>query len=334
MSQLADNQRTLPSPILSVIAPVQQELARAEELLQRELRSDAPFVDELLQYGSQLGGKRLRPALLLLTAQATGSVGPAHELLAAVIEMIHTATLVHDDVLDEAETRRHLATINSRWNNEASVLLGDYLFSHAFYLASTLDSTYACQRIGQSTNRVCAGELRQVGHRGNLDLNEEEYYRIIDGKTAELCACACHLGAWYATESSDQVAVMEQFGRDVGMAFQIADDLLDLCGHEQQTGKSLGTDLEKEKLTLPFIHCLRELPAKDAGELKRWLSHPEAQAQGDAVNWLSRTGSLDYARQVAERFARDAAQRIQSLAPSAARDSLHEITQFVVGRCN
>ena len=116
------------------------------------------------------------------------------------MEMIHTATLVHDDVLDEADMRRHLATVNARWNNETSVLLGDYLFSHAFYLASTLENTYACQCIGRSTNLVCEGELRQVGHRGNHSLSEAEYFRMINGKTAELCACACHLGAKYASD--------------------------------------------------------------------------------------------------------------------------------------
>ncbi len=188
MSQLANRQHAIPTAVRSLFAPILSDLERVELLLTRELHSDSPFVDELLQYGGKLGGKRLRPALLLLTAQATGTLRPEHDTLAAVVEMIHTATLVHDDVLDEAEMRRHLATVNSRWNNETSVLLGDYLFSHAFYLASTLGDTYACQRIGRSTNIVCEGELRQVGNRGNHALAEDEYFRIIDGKTAELCA--------------------------------------------------------------------------------------------------------------------------------------------------
>jgi len=149
-------------------------MGEVELLLQKELRSDAAFVDELLTYVSNMGGKRLRPALLLLAAQATGSVYPEHIVLAAVIEMIHIATLVHDDILDEADTRRHRQTVNRRWGNESSVLLGDYLFTHSFYLASTLDTTYGCRAIGESTNKVCAGELQQVGNRGNLDLTETE----------------------------------------------------------------------------------------------------------------------------------------------------------------
>ena len=198
MSSIADPHTRIPAAVRGLFAPVMDDLQQVEAVLSRELRNDSQFVDELLRYGGQLGGKRLRPALLLLTARAVGQVRPEHYTLAAVVEMIHTATLVHDDVLDEAEMRRHLATINARWNNETSVLLGDYLFSHAFYLASTTGSTYACSTIGRSTNLVCAGELRQVGNRGNHGLTEDEYYRIIDGKTAELCACACHLGAKYA----------------------------------------------------------------------------------------------------------------------------------------
>ena len=141
------------------------------------MRSNYPFVDELVRYGCLLGGKRLRPALLLLAAKATGQVTDDHLTLAAVVEMIHTATLVHDDVLDEASVRRHLATVNARWDNEASVLLGDFLFSHAFYLASTLESTLACRLIGRSTNIVCEGEMRQKGSRADFSLDEASYSR-------------------------------------------------------------------------------------------------------------------------------------------------------------
>jgi octaprenyl-diphosphate synthase len=227
-TQIASNH----SAVRTIYRPIQSELNQAEQRLRTELHNESLFVNELLQYGAKLGGKRIRPALLLLTAKASGSISSDHETLAAVIEMIHTATLVHDDILDEAQVRRHHATVNSRWNNETSVLLGDYLFTHAFYLASTLDTTYACRRIGQSTNIVCDGELRQVASRGRFDMSEEEYYAIIDGKTAELCACACHLGAYYADAEPHVVAAMERYGRSLGMAFQIADDLLDIVGEE------------------------------------------------------------------------------------------------------
>ncbi len=159
-------------PLDTLYAPIADELEQVEDILRREMRSRHPFVDELVRYGCLLGGKRLRPALLLLSAKATGEVTPHHLTLAAVVEMIHTATLVHDDVLDEASMRRHLATVNARWDNEASLLLGDFLFSHAFYLASTTESTLACQLIGRSTNIVCEGEIRQKGSCADFELSE------------------------------------------------------------------------------------------------------------------------------------------------------------------
>jgi octaprenyl-diphosphate synthase len=322
----------LPAAVRHLFAPILADLERVEGVLARELRNDSPFVHELLQYGGKLGGKRLRPALLLLTAHATGSVAPPHDTLAAVIEMIHTATLVHDDVLDEAEKRRHLATVNSRWNNETSVLLGDYLFSHAFYLASTLENTYACQRIGRSTNIVCEGELRQVGNRGNHALSEDEYFRIINGKTAELCACACHLGAKYACNDPQLVVALEQYGRSLGMAFQIADDLLDLLGDETSTGKSLGTDLQKQKPTLPLIHCYQQASETERTELVAILESPDALTRTQLRTWLQRFSALDYARQTAQRFAEDARNQLTLLPPSPAKNVLADLTEFVVAR--
>ena len=177
--------------------------------------------------------------------------------------MIHTATLVHDDVLDEAAIRRHEDTVNARWNNETSVLLGDFLFTHAFYLASTLESTYACRTIGRATNIVCDGELRQTITSGDVNLSEDDYLAIVEAKTAELCACSCELGAHYAGGDEETVARMAAFGRNLGIAFQIADDLLDLEGNESATGKSLGTDLAKRKMTLPLIHARESLDPRE-----------------------------------------------------------------------
>src|SRR5262249_5721018 len=163
-----------------------RELRRVDIRLHEELRSDHPDADAVIRHGIRLAGKRLRPALLLLAGQAVGKLGDDHVTLAAVVEMIHTATLVHDDVLDEAALRRHIDTVNARWNNETSVLLGDFLFTHAFYLASTLESTYACRTIGRSTNIVCDGELRQTITSGDVTLSEDDYLAIVDAKTAEL----------------------------------------------------------------------------------------------------------------------------------------------------
>src|SRR6266481_3136258 len=181
----------------NLYAPIEGDLEKVEAILARQLAGRRACVSPLLARLRNYRGKRLRPALLLLTARACGRVTAAHHTLAAVVEMIHTATLVHDDVLDSAAVRRHLPTVNAGWGNQTSILLGDYLFTHAFHLASSVDAQ-ACRLIGEATNRVCEGELQQCSERGNLELSEENYLDIIDGKTAELTSCCCRLGARYS----------------------------------------------------------------------------------------------------------------------------------------
>lgn len=315
-----------------LFAPIAEEMVAVEEILRRELRSRDPSVDELVRYGCLLGGKRLRPALLLLSAQACGSVVPEHLTLAAVVEMIHTATLVHDDVLDEADVRRHLQTVNARWGNEASVLLGDYLFTHAFFLASTLESTFGCRTIGRATNIVCEGELRQIRTRGNFDLTEAEYLEIIEAKTAELCACSCRLGAHYAGANTALEECLDKYGRYLGIAFQIADDLLDVAGDEAATGKSLGTDLEKQKPTLPVIRALSLTRGKERQQLLEVLHDASPARHGALLPWLERFEAIDYARDRAQAFARQARDQLAGLPGSPVRETLSDIAEFVVAR--
>jgi octaprenyl-diphosphate synthase len=322
----------LPESIRTMYAPVAEELVEAERILRQEMRSDYPYVDELVRYGVLLGGKRLRPALLLLAAKAVGAVERSHLVLSAVVEMIHTATLVHDDVLDEASTRRRLATVNSRWDNEASVLLGDFLFTHAFYLASTLDTTYACRTIGRATNLVCEGELRQKGSRGDFALSETSYLEIIEAKTAELCACACRLGAHYAGGGAELVESLARYGRDLGIAFQIADDLLDVVGSESTVGKSLGTDLDKQKPTLPII---RALQLADKGQRRRIVEILESDSsdkRAELAPWLERFEAVSYAQTTARKYSLAARRELAKLPESPAAATLCRLTEFVVNR--
>ena len=321
--------------LASLYAPIAAELAEVERRLRAELRSHDPFVDELVQYGCLLGGKRLRPALLLLTAQALGGRVTADQItLATVVEMIHTATLVHDDVLDDARMRRHLATVNARWDNEASVLLGDFLFTHAFYLASTLDSVLACRLIGRATNLVCEGELRQKGTRGRFDLSEAEYLEIIAAKTAALTAVSCELGALTSGADETLVREMEAFGRELGIAFQIADDLLDLVGDEEATGKSLGTDVEQQKMTLPLIHLMATAPAPVAARVRQILSGPGCSKREALRPYLTEYGSIDYAYRRAEDLAARARAELTCLPPSPCRTVLELAADGVVHRQN
>src|SRR5262245_54474641 len=275
MSQVRNPHADVRAALARRMAPIAGDLAEFERRLERALRHPDPFIDELARHSFRLGGKRLRPALLLLSAQAVGAVNDDHRTLAAVVEMIHTATLVHDDVLDEAQVRRHRDTVNARWSNQTSVLLGDYLFTHAFYLASTLDTTFGCRAIGEATNTVCEGELRQTAAAGDFWLARDAYLGIIEAKTAELCACCCRLGAHYAGASAATIEHLTSYGRNLGNAFQIVDDLLDLEGQEQVTGKSLGTDLAHRKMTLPLILLRDQLGPADATRLQALYEEPD-----------------------------------------------------------
>jgi len=332
MSQVADGKHVLSGNLEALYAPVAQDLARVEEVLGKQLRSPHPFVNELVRYGLRLGGKRLRPALLLLAARATGAVAEPHVILGAVVEMIHTATLVHDDILDEATLRRHARTINDRWDNETSVLFGDYLFTHAFYLASTLGDTFACRAIGKATNVVCDGELQQTQSSGDLEVTEQHYLQMIGAKTAALCACCCQLGARYAGADRSTEDALCEFGRLLGLAFQIADDILDLSGDESMTGKSLGTDLSKQKATLPVIHALRVAAPDTRRELVACLTGNRAGDRVRLLPWLERLGSIQYAYAMARRYADEARARLGPLPLNPARENLMRLAHFVIDR--
>jgi len=295
------------------------------------LDNPRPCVTRLLAHLEHYRGKRLRPALLLLTARACGQISACHHVLGAVVEMIHTATLVHDDVLDEAAVRRHVPTVNAGWGNQASILLGDYLFTHAFHLASTVDAE-ACRIIGQATNLVCEGELDQVSQRGNLDLSEQEYLDIVNGKTAELTSCCCRLGALYSGAPAEVVESLSRFGRWLGIAFQIADDLLDLVGEERVTGKSLGTDLELQKLTLPVIRLLHQAEPATASRLHRILSSPQNHKREVLRPHLLESGAIEYAGRRAEEFAEQARSELHCLQASECRAILEMLTDQVVHR--
>jgi len=325
---------TLAKPAQSVgdlYAPIARDLEEVERILAATLESSRPCVGPLLAHLRHYRGKRLRPVLVLLTARACGWVTAAHHTLAAVVEMIHTATLVHDDVLDNAAVRRHLPTINAGWGNQTSILLGDYLFTHAFHLASTID-TEACRLIGETTNRVCEGELQQGSERGNLALSENDYLDIIEGKTAELTACCCRIGALYSGVFPGIVENMSQYGRWLGMAFQIADDLLDLIGEERATGKSLGIDVEQQKLTLPLIRLLNVVPAEAAVRVRQILSSPGKHQREALRPYLAQSDALAYATRRAEEFAARARAELSCLVPSSCRAILEALPDRVVHR--
>jgi len=317
-----------------MIAP---QLKAVDELFAKELHSDLPNVNQLVTHVGKFRGKMLRPMLVLLAGQAAAEkpdfrLGHAHVTLATVVEMVHMATLVHDDILDGAEIRRRGATINHLHGNEAAVLLGDYLISHAYHLCSSLDSQDASRLIGHTTNVVCEGELTQNYNRLNWKLDEKTYHLIIYRKTAALTETCCRLGAMFSTQRSAWVDALATYGRQMGVAFQIVDDILDICGSQKTVGKSLGTDIEKGKLTLPMIHFLRHAAPQHRELLVGLLESTEHDRVERVRQLLAPSESIEYARSEAERLIAEAIRALQVLPSSAAREALTEAAHYVTAR--
>jgi octaprenyl-diphosphate synthase len=309
---------------------ITQDLTRICQIIDDELFSDLAVVNDLCEQAQGYRGKMLRPALLLLSGQACGSATDEHLTLGAVLEIVHMATLVHDDVLDEADLRRRRPTINRLQGNEAAVLFGDYLISHAFHLCSTID-TFACRQIGAATNTVCEGELQQVHHRGDFKLTSDQYVEIIGRKTATLTGVACLLGAKYAGASESVVSEFQQYGLEVGMAFQITDDVLDIVGSQDQMGKTLGRDLDERKLTLPIIHGLNHSSPVVQRHVRELLLC-ERPDRGRLAEVLTESGSVAFALASASDFINRAVSRLDVLAPSDARSALSRLANLILSR--
>lgn len=312
--------------------PVARELARAIELFDAEVRSDLAGVNRLLDQVRSYRGKLLRPKLLLLSGKAAGELRPEHPVLAAVVEMVHVATLVHDDVLDEAAIRRRQTTVNHTVGNEGAVMLGDYLISHAYHLCSSLGSTRASRRIAAATNTVCEGELTQIEHRGDFALDEPTYLEIIRRKTAALTGVCCELGAEFAGAGPEVVREMADFGTDIGVAFQIVDDVLDLTADEAQTGKTAGRDADLGELTLPLIRFLDRAGPHEREELVAVLSNGELHKSARVRALLAGGDAVDYAMQKARSFVRSAVSHLSCLPPGDAKDALSAAAEFVLRR--
>ena len=312
--------------------PIARSLERVERIFDDELAGEVDVVNNLCAHIRQYRGKMLRPALLLLTGEACGRVTREHHVLGSVVELVHMATLVHDDVLDEADLRRRCTTINRLHGNEAAVLLGDYLISHAFHLCSSLDSQYASRLIGSTTNTVCEGELMQVFHRGDYDLSEETYFEIISRKTASLVATCCILGSRFAGADPAVIAAAERYGMSVGVAFQIIDDVLDLQGTEQETGKTLGRDLDKEKLTLPIIHYLRTADRDVKAEALAVMNNGHQDRAERIARMVSQSDSVRYAYHKARHHVRVAVEALAVFPDGDAKDSLTAMAEFIIDR--
>jgi len=323
---------TITLPLADLYTPIRGDLRIVEQIFDDELACDLDFINDMCDRVRSYRGKMLRPALLLLSARACGDLSPAHHTLAAVVEMVHMATLVHDDVLDEADERRRQPTVNTINGNVAAVLLGDFLVSHAFHLCSGPSTRQAAQKIGATASTVCQGELLQNYHRGADRLTEADYLDIIRRKTGALTATSCELGARYAGADETVIIGMHAYGLSAGTAFQIVDDILDVIGSPGMIGKTIGRDLAMGKPTLPTIHCLRKATRQTAASLREVLAGDVPYDRRRLREWLDETGSIDYAASVAADLVSDARRQLDMLPPSDARSCLDALAEFIVHR--
>jgi len=314
--------------LLSTLAPVADDLARVEALIRRRLESDVALVRQVAEYLVASGGKRLRPAMLLLACGAVGARGEARLQLAAVVEFIHTATLLHDDVVDASDLRRGRNTANAAFGNAAAVLVGDFLYSRAFQMMVEVDDMRVMQVLADATNTIAAGEVMQLIGSHDPDVDETRYLEVIRRKTAKLFEAAARLGPVLSRNPQLEEPLAE-YGRRVGTAFQLVDDVLDYSG---DLGKSLGDDLAEGKPTLPLIYTMRCGSAEQAALVRRAIIEGGRDDFARVLEAIRACGALDYARAAAEREADSAQRAIARLPESAFKRSLLELASFAVTR--
>ena len=327
---------SLRAPSSSSIFPViAADMQAVDRLIHTSLHTGVPLVAEVSQYLIQAGGKRLRPALLLLVAGALGYAGNEHHRLAAVVEFIHTATLLHDDVVDESMLRRGLPTANAHFGNPASVLVGDFLYSRAFQMMVQVQDLRVMQILADATNTIAEGEVLQLTHMGDMDLDEAGYLRVIRAKTAQLFEASARLGAMLAGSPAACEEQCARYGQAVGTAFQIIDDVLDYDGAVDTLGKNLGGDLREGKPTLPLILALRQATPQQAQQLRQAVALAQQPDQGvvddallqEVLHIVRASGALQAAREQARKQAALAAEALAGLPDNAHTHTLRELAQ-------
>jgi octaprenyl-diphosphate synthase len=318
------------------IAAIQQlaagEMAAVDILIRARLASDVALINQISDHIIAAGGKRLRPMLVVLAARALGHGGGDAHQLAAIVEFIHTSTLLHDDVVDESDLRRGRRTANALWGNAPSVLVGDFLYSRSFQLMVELDSMPIMRVLADTTNRIAEGEVLQLLHVHNPDTDEAAYLRVIERKTAVLFAAATRLGALLAGASADVQQHLHDYGMNLGMAFQIADDVLDYTADAADLGKNLGDDLAEGKATLPLIHAMANSGESVRARLRDIVEAGDASAMPEVLAAIGQTGGIGYSRQRAEQYAALAERALEGLAPSEWVDALRGLARYALDR--
>lgn len=316
----------------SFIDPIAADMGAVNTVIRQQLYSEVPLVNQVAEYIISAGGKRIRPVLVLLIANAHGYEGGAHHSLAAVIEFIHTATLLHDDVVDESSLRRGKQTANALFGNAASVLVGDFLYSRAFQMMVTVGHARVMQIVADATNVIAEGEVLQLLNMHNPDVNEADYLRVIRSKTAKLFEAAAQLGALVASADDAAIDAAGEYGRSLGTAFQLIDDVLDYSGNAAEIGKNVGDDLREGKPTLPLIYLMEHGTAEQRELVRSCIENGDEQHFDQILAAITTSGALDYTRQEAQKAARRATEAVLSLPDSKYKNSLLELASFAVDR--
>jgi len=323
---------TSPGSLAEIMRLTASDRQAMDKLIRKRLRSDVLLVNQVGEYIINAGGKRLRPLVHLLAARACGYPGMAHTQLAAVIEFIHTATLLHDDVVDGSERRRGQRTAHQVWGNAASVLVGDFLYSRSFQLMVELESSRVMSILADTTNTIAAGEVLQLMQLGDIDLDESAYLKVIGDKTACLFSAAARLGAVLCNSPESVEGSLAEFGFALGQSFQITDDWLDYSGQDESLGKNLGDDLAEGKVTLPLILALKSGERGDRDFLIDTIRAGGTDELDRVRTILHRTGALDGALERATGYSETACSALAALPPGPERDSLELLARFAVDR--
>ncbi len=313
-------------------APIADDLQAVNALIRRQLRSDVALINQLAGYIIDSGGKRLRPVTVLLAARACGYAGSRHIDAAAIIEFIHTATLLHDDVVDESSLRRGRETANAIWGNQASVLVGDFLYSRSFQMMVGIGSMRVMEILADTTNMIAEGEVLQLLNCHDPDTTEERYMAVIHRKTAKLFEAAAQLGAVLAGLPRAEELALARYGLCLGTAFQLIDDVLDYRASSAELGKNIGDDLAEGKPTLPLIHAMRHGTFEEAWIIRKAIEHGGLDQLDLVSRTIESTGALDYTERLAVEQAERAAAELAPLPDSPAKDALIGLAQFAVSR--
>lgn len=319
-------------PLESIKNLIKDDLHSTDRFIIDQLKSNIPMVEEMVEYVLSCGGKRVRPMVLFLSAKALANRGQHHIDLAAVIELIHTATLLHDDVVDTSTLRRGNKTAHTIWGNDASVLVGDYLYSRAFQIVVNLKHARILEIFAQGTHYIAEGEIMQLVNCKNPDTTEEFYFEIIHRKTAKLFEISAQLGAILATDSEQDIIALRDYGMNLGLAYQLIDDALDYNPTSDQTGKNIGQDIADGKPTLPLIYAMKKSKGADLELLRQSIETGSDKHLTDILGIIESTDAIKYTADTARRHADAAKQSLIHLPASPYKQALEDLSQFVVAR--